>query len=377
MEIGIVGKPNAGKSTFFSALTLVNAKIQNFPFTTIEPNVGVAYYKTKCAHLELGKPCNPKDSICREGHRFIPIKIIDVAGLVPDAHKGKGLGLKFLDDLSKCDVLVHIIDASGKTNLEGNFEESDPEKEILFLRNELKYWIFGIFKRHFNKIKSKPEFIYEIGKNLKFKKLDIDKSIEEAELNKNLRWNEEELLKFCEKLINKKPILLVGNKIDISDKYIEKLKKYNVIFTSAYYEKLLKMADKAGVIKYISGESDFEIINANEEQKKALEKAKDFLKKYKTTGVQKVINYIVEDLLNLIEVYPVENENKWSDSKGNILPNVFLIPSNSSPLDLAYHIHTDIGKHFLYAIDAKKKIRLGKEAKLKKGDVIKIVHTSK
>ncbi len=87
IEIGIAGKPNAGKSTFFKAATLADAEIANYPFTTIKPNVGIGYVRVKCVCQELGVKCNE----CIDGWRFIPVKLIDIAGLVPDAHKGGGL----------------------------------------------------------------------------------------------------------------------------------------------------------------------------------------------------------------------------------------------------------------------------------------------
>ena len=116
IEIGLAGKPNAGKSTFFKSATLIDVAIANYPFTTIEPNVGIAYVRTRCVCRELGIDCGK----CVDGWRFIPVKLIDVAGLVPGAHEGRGLGNEFLDNLRQAEGVIHVVDASGSTDEEGN-----------------------------------------------------------------------------------------------------------------------------------------------------------------------------------------------------------------------------------------------------------------
>ena len=141
MKVGLVGKPNAGKSTFFTSVTSAVAQIGDYPFTTIDKNVGIAHVRKQCPSKELGLIPNPNNSLSEDGIRYIPIEVIDVAGLVPGAHEGKGMGNKFLDDLRQADVLIHVVDSSGKTDLEGNAVDSaDPLKEIIFLENELHHW---------------------------------------------------------------------------------------------------------------------------------------------------------------------------------------------------------------------------------------------
>ena len=118
LQIGLFGKANVGKSTFFSAATETPAASGNFPFTTIEPNVGVAYVKADCAckHFDI----QHENELCVNGTRFIPVKLIDVAGLVPGAHEGKGLGNQFLDDARQAEVLIHVVDIAGSTDIQGN-----------------------------------------------------------------------------------------------------------------------------------------------------------------------------------------------------------------------------------------------------------------
>ena len=148
--IGIIGKPSSGKTTFLNAACLTNAKVSEIPFTTIEPNNGVSYVKTKCVCKDLNITDNPKNSICIDGYRFIPINLIDVAGLVPDAHKGKGLGNRFLSDLVKADVLLHIVDITGSLDKTGKLVstgQNDPYEDVFFLENEIDLWFKAILER--------------------------------------------------------------------------------------------------------------------------------------------------------------------------------------------------------------------------------------
>src|SRR5438034_8622763 len=154
MELGIVGKPNVGKSTFFSAATLAPAQIANYPFTTIEPNRGVAFIRFPCPHVEIGKPCAPIHGGCQDGKRFVPVDVLDVAGLVPKAHEGRGLGNKFLDDLRQAAAFIHVVDATGGTDFEGNPVPPgthDPLADVQFLEDELAHWIAGILARNWEK----------------------------------------------------------------------------------------------------------------------------------------------------------------------------------------------------------------------------------
>lgn len=389
MLIGIVGKPNVGKSTFFKALTLSEVEIANYPFTTIKPNEGIAYVKVKCVEKEFGIKCKPNYGYCINGWRFLPIKVIDVAGLVPKAHLGRGLGNKFLDDLRQADVLLHIVDASGTVDEEGKPTINyNPINDIKWLEEEIEAWFINLVMKDWENLKRKAQhiekplsIIYEKLSGLKIKEIHIKETISKLNLDEKFwLWDKDELIKFIKELRKmSKPIVIIANKADMpqSEKNIEEMKKQyeNIFVCSAEIELALKEAAKNGIINYIPGESSFEIIKKDIDEKKlnALKVIENYLEKYKTTGVQDAIDYSVFNLLKQIVVYPVENENKLSDKQGNILPDAFLMESGSKVIDLAYKIHEDIGKNFIAAIDVKTKKRLAKDYELKHNDIIKIL----
>lgn len=386
IEIGIAGKPNAGKSTFFKAATLADAEIASYPFTTIKPNIGVGYVRVRCVCQELGVKCRE----CIDGWRFIPVKLIDVAGLVPDAHKGRGLGNEFLDNLRQSEAVIHVVDASGSTDEEGNeigLGERNPVEDVRFLYHEIDMWLFGILKRNWDKIirrmkaekRDPAKFLTEQLAGLGFEEWMVRDAIRGFEIS---ALSDEELKNFASELRRRRmKMIIAANKADKAPKeMLEELMKLEeiVVPTSAAYELILRTAAKNGYIKYLPGDPDFEIVRElNEKQVKALEKIREFLREFGSTGVQDAINRVVFDLLGYIVVYPVEDENKFTDSKGNVLPDAMLVRKGTTAKELAFKIHTDIGKHFIYAIDARTKMRVADDYELKNNDVIKIVSGAK
>lgn len=384
MLIGITGKPSSGKSTFFSAATLIDVPISPRPFTTIDPNKGVTYVRVKCPCSELGVRCNPKNSKCDNGARLIPINIVDLAGLVPGAHTGKGLGNRFLDDVRSADVLIQVMDASGKTDSEGNpCEGCDPAAEIDFLEDEIVQWIAGIVCRGWSRVKGRDiTAIHSLLTGLKISESEIERTAKHLSLStENMNWSDGDILNFSKEIRRTAmPIVIAANKIDLpgaDDNYNRLRERFPdriVIPTYADGELALRKAAAKGIVRYLPGSRDFEVINADERQQAALARIKNVMERHaEGTGVQQAINAAVFGQLKLIVAYPVSDENKFTDNQGNVLPDAIPLPQGSTVLQLAEKIHTDLAKSFIFAIDAKRKMRVGKDHILKDGDVIRIV----
>jgi ribosome-binding ATPase len=392
MQIGIVGKPNVGKSTFFGAATMAPVEIANYPFTTIAANKGVGYVRSKCPCKELGVKCTPHNSGCVDGIRMIPVELLDVAGLVPDAWQGKGLGNQFLDDLRQADALINVIDVSGSTNIEGipgKPGENDPREDIEFLRREIDLWIREILKDGFGKMArtakmtgAKPEsLIYERLAGLKITEAQVKKAL--LEINPPAdptKWDDEMMLKIAMKVREYgKPMIVAMNKADIAPdgnvELVQSINDMNVV-TMAETELALKKAAEKGVVDYVPGDKSFTVkegVKLNEPQKKALDYMKENMDKYGGTGVQACLEKAAFEMLDLITVYPVEDENKYTDHFGRVLPDAYLLPRGSTARDLAYKVHTELGEKFIRAVNAKTKRTVGADYVLLDGDVIRIV----
>lgn len=394
IQIGVVGKPNTGKSTFFSAATLLDVKRAPYPFTTIEPNVGIGYVKVRCVCQELGVVDNPRNSVCIEGWRFVPVELIDVAGLVPGAWQGRGLGNMFLDHVRRAPVLIHVVDASGSTDEEGRSVKPgshDPAQDVLFLEKELEMWMYQVISRDWERISKTIEYtkryeeLYSRFAGLGIKPQVVQQVMEELGLSgkRATQWTQDDLLSLVRGARRaSKPILIAANKADLptAPDNIKRLKeqlgdRYLVIPTSAEAELALKRAAKAGLIKYVPGSPRFEVVGRlTPEQRKALEYIEEnVLKRYGSTGVQEALDRAVFELLGMIAVFPVENEKKFTDSKGNVLPDVYLVHRDSTARDLAYEIHTELGEKFAFAVEALTGRRLGSSEKLSHRMIVKII----
>lgn len=398
MIIGLVGKPSAGKSTFFKASTLAEVEIANYPFTTIEKNEGVGFVKIRCADQDFNVQCNPRFGYCMDHKRFVPVQLIDVAGLVPGAHEGKGRGNQFLDDLRQADVLIHVVDISGSVDANGKPVSPgsyDPAKDVEFLEKEIDLWYFGILKKGWEKfarqIKQENLEVHKsLAKQLSGLKVTeemVKDAIKKLSLYINIdAWTDDHMKNLATELRRvSKPMIIAANKIDVegAEKNYERVKNmfpsYHVVPCSSEAEIALKEAAKKGLIKYIPGDNSFEIIKEeglNDPQKKALNFIKEnVLKKFDSTGVQDVLDIAVFQLLKYLAIFP-GGVNKLQDSEGRVLPDCFLLPPDSTALDFAYSIHTDLGKKFVKAIDVRTKKAVGKDYKLKNLDIIEII-TSK
>jgi len=393
MLIGIIGKPSTGKSTFLKAATLAEVEISPRPFTTIKPNRKTGFVKIDCIDKFFKVQCNPREGYCINGKRFMPVELLDVAGLIEGAYEGKGLGNQFLNDLSQGDALIHIIDIAGMTNEKGEIVEPlshDPLKDVAMIEKEVDLWFFSILEKAWDRfvkkvVNEKKDIRKEVASQfsgLKINENMVEQAIKVFHSGDPLKWTREELKEFCSVLRRlSKPMVIVANKIDVEGaelnyhRLIEKYKEYKVIPCSADSELALREAAKLGLIYYVPGDNDFRIVDEkklNEAQKNALESIRNnVLKKFGGTGVQQALDTAVFELLKYIAVFP-GGVNNLKDSQGRTLPDCFLLPFNSTALDFAFRIHTDIGNKFAKAIDVKKKMPLAKDYKLKHLDVIEI-----
>ncbi|MFQ5647886.1 MAG: redox-regulated ATPase YchF [Candidatus Aenigmatarchaeota archaeon] len=388
MLIAVCGKSNTGKTTFFSAATLVDAEISNRIFTTIKPNKGVSYARAPCPCKKLGVKCSPQNSKCIGGVRYIPVKLIDIAGLVPGAHKGKGLGNQFLSDIMEAQALVHIVDISGGTDQDGNPiapGTHDPIHDIGFFVKEIDYWILGILQKNWDQIKRKATLQKEKFEDILHKQLSgLGIGLEEVkeaakETGVSLDSSEEELLRFVEAVRKtSKPILVAGNKVDVpgADKIYHRIKetKVEILPCCAEAELALRRAAEKGIIKYAPGDTRFGVLQPQDEKhQKALEFIqKGVLDKFGSTGVQEVINKAVFDLLDMIVVYPVASISRLADSRGNILPDAHLVRKGTTLREFAQKVHTTMAEHFIGGIGLDKR-KVGADYELKDGDVIEIL----
>lgn len=383
MLLGFVGLPNSGKSTMLKAATLADVQIANYPFTTIDPNRAVGYVITDCPCRTLNVQCNPQNSRCVSGRRWIPVEILDVAGLVPGAHEGKGLGNKFLDDLRQADGLVHVLDASGLTDSEGKERPKDdpwdPEKNIEVLEGEIDEWLFDIIQRNIEKVETLSHM-----KKVPIERLLGEKlsglGIDEDDIKRASRQADMKSREFATILRKEsKPIIIAANKIDkeSAQKNYEQIKDKhdNVIPTSADLELALREATEHGLIEYQPGDSDFKIISGslNDKQEQALEFIREsVLKKHRNTGVQQVLNKLVFDMLQYIPVYPVASISRLSDNKGNVLPDVHLVKKGTTMKELAAKVHTTMADKFIGGLDLEKK-KVGADYEVKASDVLEII----
>ena len=398
MLIGVVGKPSVGKSTFFKAATLSEVDIANYPFTTIKPNHAVGFVKIKDAAQEFGKKANPRMGHVQGPWRFVPVDLIDVAGLVPGAHTGEGMGAQFLNDLNQADALIHVIDASGSVNEKGEPVDAgsyDPANDIIFLEEELDYWYLDLLKKGWEKAarvaqQEKRESYLAIAKQMNgvgVTEDDAKKTLEQLGLAKKLptQWTEEELMTVASTFRKKtKPMIIAANKCDNPagkgnyERLQQAFPEYTIIPTSAVAELALREAAKKELIEYIPGDKDFTITTKgeamSEQQRQGLEFIKaNILTNYpEGTGIQAVLNAAVFDLLKRKAIHP-GGVGKLEDSNGNVIPDCFLMEAEATALDFAYRLHTDFGKNFIKAIDVRTKLPIGKDHVLKHLDIVEIM----
>jgi len=399
MQIGIVGKPSSGKSTFFSSATLIDVAIASYPFTTINPNKGIGFVRVEDAGKYFGVVSNPRHGFLvnddpKNPIRYVPVELIDVAGLVPGANEGKGLGNKFLNDLSQADALIHVVDASGSTDAEGKEVAEgthDPIEDVKFLEEEIELWFLKIIENNWVKTARMQE--KDFGKKvtqlasalagIKILPWHIEKAMRDLKIDEKIltEWSSEDKRNFAHKCrVWSKPILIAANKCDLpsGEKNVKRMKEAfpntQIIACSAASELSLRKAAKANILKYYSGWNHFEVLGIlNEKQKAGLETIQhNVLEKFGGTGVQECLDTAIFKLLEYFPVFPGGTKG-LADSMGRVIPDCFLMPKASKAIDFAFTLHTDMGEGFIRAIDVKTKQVIGRDHLLKYGDVIEIV----
>jgi hypothetical protein len=391
-SVALAGKPNAGKSTLYKAATLADVAVGNYPFTTIDANRGVSHVRTECPCLDLDERCGNEH--CHDGKRYVPVELIDVAGLVPGAHEGRGLGNQFLDALTNADVILNVVDASGGTNAEGEPVEPgsyDPVRDVEFVAEEMDLWLAGIIDRNWESVERQsrsPDFdmdeaLTDLLTGVGATVADVAAVLRSLDYSEDpISWEDADREALARAVRERtKPIVVVANKADVaSEDDVERLHEAaeRVIPCTAEGELALRQAANAGLVAYDPGDGSFEVTgDLSDAQADGLERVRKVMERWGGTGVQTALNDAVYDLLDQVTVFPVQNESKWTDGQGNVLPDAFLLPRGSTPKDLAYAVHSDIGDGYLHAVDARAGRRIGEDHELEEGDVIKVVSTAR
>ncbi|KAK9382649.1 P-loop containing nucleoside triphosphate hydrolase protein [Kockiozyma suomiensis] len=378
--IGLVGKPSSGKSTMLNSLTDATAKTGAFPFTTIDPNKATGYLQIDCAcgRFNLQKQCKPNYGSCHNGKRFVPVMLLDVAGLVPGAHEGRGLGNKFLDDLRHADALIHVVDVSGSTDAEGKATEMyDALQDVEWLRGEILRWIEGNLKEKWGSIKRRHTSTkstsvatlqnqfsgYGSTSAVVQRCLDRIKLVEPLEI-----WNDRTIHRMVSAFVDEKfPTILALNKIDHpnSDRCIYRIsQKYDsekIVLTSAISEVFIRRLVKQGFVHYEQGGGDVitkaedpeDLYHLKEITDERLQERINTLRdmlfyRWGSTGVIRALQ-AAANALHLIPVFSVRNIHNFknSDSDDGVFKDCTLVKRGTHVESVVRRIMGDIPVAFI------------------------------
>ncbi|KAL4934153.1 Ygr210 GTPase family protein [Aspergillus undulatus] len=375
--VGLVGKPSSGKSTTLNSLTDASSKVGNFPFTTIDPQRAIGYLQIDCACQRYGvtDKCKPNYGGCTDGKRSVPIELLDVAGLVPGAHQGRGLGNKFLDDLRQADALIHVVDVSGTTDAEGKATRGyDPSQDIEWLRSEIVRWVLGNLMQKWGSIKRRHTAIKATAVETLQNQFSgygstpqtVARCLDRLNMKEPLEeWSDETVEEVVKAFIDEKfPTVFALNKIDHpdADKNISKIAKMqdpqSIVLCSAISEVFLRRLAKQNYIKYTEG-SEFvdtreDLIadgdpdggglrEMDEKLKTRVENLKDMvLYRFGSTGVVQCLSRAAE-ILGLVPVFPVRNLHTFSSGAGTAaFRDCVLVKKNSTVGDVARKVMGDV-----------------------------------
>jgi len=395
ITVALAGKPNAGKSTFYTAATMADVDVANYPFTTIDANRGVTHVRTECPCLDRDERCGNEN--CRDGKRYVPVELLDVAGLVPGAHEGKGLGNQFLDDELTNAVVLNVVDASGATNAGGRRSVEvgarRPLDDVDFIEEEMDLWARGDRRPQLGgrraTVARSPDFdleaaVTDLLTGFGATEHDVTAVLRELSTPTIRRRGPTRTARRSRGRSGVGPSRSSSSptRVDAAPGGGRPPPRGDgQAGGPGHGGRRARPAPRRGSRRrrLRPGRGDVTwSATSRRPTREGLEAIRGAMAEYGGTGVKTALNAAVYDLLDRITVFPVQDASKWTDGTGNVLPDAFLLPAGGSPRtwDLAYAVHTDIGEGYLHAVDARSSRRIGESHELSEGDVVKIVSTA-
>ena len=348
-----------------------------------------------------GSMCSPRTGACHGFERQVPVALVDVAGLVPGASEGRGRGNAFLADLAGCDALIQVVDGAAATDVEGNpvAPATDPAAaaasiahEVTFLTTEIEQWIAGVladgWSRGVRRVQAEGErgllgFLVERLSGLGATTALVGSALDALrdgghDLGQPWTWGDDEMGALAITLRRGLfPLHVAVNKLDLAPEGVMDHLDLEVATTPclADMELALRRADASGLIRYRTGDADFEVPEdapLSDAQRAALERMRTALASAGGTGIEALLDAVVFDTLERIVVYPVQDEGRWVDGDGRVLPDALVVPAGITAKAVAGRVHTDLEAGFIRGVDGRTRRVVGADHQVGDGDVLKI-----